>query len=389
MAEVAMAKILVLDDDKDYCEEIELALAREGYSVITAQSAPEAIKLGISERPDILVTDWMLRESLDGLSVAEILEVIQPAIQVILITGFASGDLKSDANNQEVFDLLEKPFSGDDIRHLVRKALSVSRMNTQALPIGVIEILDDNEIAYANPYVRKILFNRGVRATGKPIRDYLRIDKKFKLSEATSQWHSAQWYPNETGKRELSTLNIRARKIDERRTLLLVLTAENSSYMFEPIVYELLDCHPPKQNEISIKGHLLVIDDFPQIRRVAAAILKEFNCICHTARSQTEALDLFSKDERIKYVIIDLEMNPRSVGDFIAEIRQKRPQLKVIGSCSVCGDQFSEFDVDAFLPKPWSDEDLLKVLTASSQRSKQISDQQRSLERITNLRKLH
>lgn len=385
MAEVAMAKILVLDDDKDYCEEIELALSRDGYNVITAQSAPEAIRLGISHRPDVLVTDWMLRESLDGLSVAEILEVLQPAIQVILITGFASGDLKSDASNQEVFDLLEKPFRGDDIRRLVSNALGVSRMNTQVLPIGVVEIIGGKEISYANPYIKKLLFNRGIRAYGKSIHDYLKFGEDFTLEDTCNQWSSI-----ETFNRDIGTLSVRARKIDENRTLLVLLSAENSSYMFEPIVYELLNCHPPKHNDIAINGHLLVIDDFPQIRRVAAAILKEFNCICHTARSQAEALELFSKDERIKYVILDLEMNPRSAGDFIAEIRRKRPKLKIIGSCSVCGDQFSGFDVDAFLPKPWSDEDLLKVLTESTSfRQKQLDSQQRSLERITHLRKLH
>ena len=117
-----MSKILVVDDEAGYCEELTLSLAHAGHEVETAMSGRQAIDLGARYRPDVLVADWMLRNSIHGLHVSQVLRTIRPEAQTILITGFASQHLKAEAKRFRVYDFIEKPFSLDRLHTAVRDA---------------------------------------------------------------------------------------------------------------------------------------------------------------------------------------------------------------------------------------------------------------------------
>ncbi len=117
-----MPRVLVVDDEKQYCENLSLCLTTEGYEVVTACSGDEAIGLAKKFRPDVLVADWMLRSDDDGLDVSRSLRVQLPKLETVLITGYPSVELHANAQRSNVFEVLEKPFELNDFLSVVHYA---------------------------------------------------------------------------------------------------------------------------------------------------------------------------------------------------------------------------------------------------------------------------
>ncbi|MCB0323251.1 MAG: response regulator [Bdellovibrionales bacterium] len=354
-----MAKILILDDDQDYCEELSFALGREGHDVLCATTAQGAIATGSLFRPDVLVTDWMLRDRIDGLAVAEVLEILNSALQVVLITGFASTDLRCNAKYQEVFAFIEKPFQLGQIRRTVQEALNQPKPAQDCVPIGVLEVDSTGEIIFANRPARKLLsLDQGARPS--TISSVLRLVGDVPFAAAEQRWIGA------VSSDGLTKMNLRCRRYnDVDSSLVLLLAQENASYMYDPLVYHLLGLHPVGPHALTVEGHLLIIDSFEQTRRVAAELLREYNCVCHTAQTHAEGWRLFEKDPEIRHVILNFEMSRTKPIDFIRKLKKARPDIRIIGTSSY-GDraEYVELGVVDFLPNPWSDEDLIQLVGA-------------------------
>src|SRR5260221_11900283 len=81
--------VLVVDDDANTRESLELALDKNGYKVLSAADAREA--LGILDRSpvDVVVTDLRMPD-LDGLQFYQFVRQRAPSVPVIMISGQAS-----------------------------------------------------------------------------------------------------------------------------------------------------------------------------------------------------------------------------------------------------------------------------------------------------------
>ncbi len=118
-----MARILVVDDDADIREFLELALRRNGHDVKTATCDLEAYAMGVEFRPEVLVIDWMLEATVDGIEVAQVLKA---RLQVILITGNSSEALVRQAAAAEIPTVLAKPFSFTTLTEVIQEAAAGS-----------------------------------------------------------------------------------------------------------------------------------------------------------------------------------------------------------------------------------------------------------------------
>ncbi len=105
-----MARVLIVDDEVDIGEFLGLALHHQGHDVRAATSVSEAHTMGVEFRPDVLIIDWMLASSVDGIQVAQVLRAGLPRLQVILITGRPSEALESKAAAAEIHTVLANPF---------------------------------------------------------------------------------------------------------------------------------------------------------------------------------------------------------------------------------------------------------------------------------------
>ncbi len=355
-----MADILVVDDDKDFCDELALALEQSDHTIHKAYSGAQAVETGMHLRPALLITDWMLKENIDGLNVAEVLELVNPCMRVILMTGFASNDLRSNAKYQEVFQFIEKPFRSAEIRGLVEKAFLTVEQNSSLPPIGVLELNQDNEILFSNAWAQTIIPGLRDTATRVGFSDILTVETKDPKNDMPrGSWRRA-YSSSEVNKEFL----VHEKQFsDGLHKLVVVLTEAHSSYSYEPLVYQTLGLPAPQARQADIDGHVLIIDNIETTRRVAAEILREFCCVCHTAQNHSEGYKLFERDGSIRHVILNFEMNKTPPVEFIRKMLKARPELRVIGSSSYGNlEEYMALGVHDFLPNPWNDDDLLRIM---------------------------
>jgi len=118
-----VAKVLIVDDEEVYRTYLSGWLAREGHDVETASNGHEAIDVGKIFAPDVVIVDWMLKDDLYGLQVAEALQAFSPDLKTILITGFPSEGLRREAMDARVYRFMEKPFHMTELSAAVCEAM--------------------------------------------------------------------------------------------------------------------------------------------------------------------------------------------------------------------------------------------------------------------------
>ncbi len=119
--------ILVVDDEPAVLEVCRRVLQRSGYHVVAAASGAEALARFQAERFDLLLSDIKMPD-LDGLEVLRRVKEINPAIPVVLITGFGTLETAIRAVQLGAAGFLLKPFHGEDLSRAVEEALSKSRL---------------------------------------------------------------------------------------------------------------------------------------------------------------------------------------------------------------------------------------------------------------------
>jgi two-component system response regulator PilR (NtrC family) len=118
-----MAKILVVDDDQGMRELLEIMLTDDGYKVSTAGDAGKALTRCRKETFDLIITDLRMPK-MDGIGFLREVKDLSPETMVILITAYASGETAVTAMNEGAYDYIEKNFAVDDLKKIVREALT-------------------------------------------------------------------------------------------------------------------------------------------------------------------------------------------------------------------------------------------------------------------------
>ncbi len=62
-------KVLVIDDDEDYCQQLRILLEKEGFDVRCSPTGAEGLKQAISSPPDIIILDVMMEDNWAGYEV--------------------------------------------------------------------------------------------------------------------------------------------------------------------------------------------------------------------------------------------------------------------------------------------------------------------------------
>ena len=126
---MAKEKILVVDDEEDILELIRFNLVREGYKVLCAPSGEEAMNIGQSEIPDLMVLDLML-PGIDGLEVTRVLKNDSRTKDIPIVMLTAKGEEADIVTGLELGadDYITKPFSP---RVLVARVRAVLRRQSK------------------------------------------------------------------------------------------------------------------------------------------------------------------------------------------------------------------------------------------------------------------
>jgi two-component system response regulator HydG len=117
-----MAKILIIDDEKDLCLVLSRFLSKHGYEVMEAHKGKKALEIVNEANPDLILCDFML-EDMDGTTVLKAIKEINPATPVIIITGFSNIKTAVEVMRLGAVDYVIKPLIPEEILLTIRKAL--------------------------------------------------------------------------------------------------------------------------------------------------------------------------------------------------------------------------------------------------------------------------
>ncbi|HHE4708724.1 TPA: two-component system response regulator GlrR [Klebsiella pneumoniae] len=116
------ARLLLVDDDPGLLKLLGMRLVSEGYSVVTAESGPEALRVLGREKVDLVISDLRMDE-MDGLQLFSEIQKGHPGMLVIILTAHGSIPDAVAATQQGVFSFLTKPVDKDALYKAIDEAL--------------------------------------------------------------------------------------------------------------------------------------------------------------------------------------------------------------------------------------------------------------------------
>ncbi|KPJ70322.1 hypothetical protein AMJ44_00045 [candidate division WOR-1 bacterium DG_54_3] len=164
------ANILVIDDDEAIHDSCSQVFRKDGNTVKTAEDGTEGLKLFKKEFFHVVLLDLKL-PGLDGMKVLSRIKEENPETPVIIITGYASVESAVEAIKRGASDYLPKPFTPEQLRVIVNKAL------------------DNRKILLENIYLREELEKKSefdmVVGESKAIEKVLDVVRRISSSEST------------------------------------------------------------------------------------------------------------------------------------------------------------------------------------------------------------
>jgi DNA-binding NtrC family response regulator len=115
-------KVLIVDDKQMMRDSVAQTLQRAGYSAIAAGDGATALKMVGKHRPAAVVTDLKMPE-MDGLELLGKLKQADDQMPVVLMTAYGTVADAVQAMKDGAFDFVQKPFEGDQLVMVVRRAV--------------------------------------------------------------------------------------------------------------------------------------------------------------------------------------------------------------------------------------------------------------------------
>jgi len=188
-------KILVVDDEKvirNGCREV---LTHEGYETILAEDGELGLKMIEEAHFDVILLDLMM-PGLSGFDVLSHVKELHPDTSIIVITGYATIENSIEAMKKGAFDFIPKPFSPDQLRVVVSKAIehtgalkdianekSRMRVLINLLANGVMVTDAEKKLVLANPAFMKIMGFKGDDIIGRPFTELVQQEQLRQMVE--------------------------------------------------------------------------------------------------------------------------------------------------------------------------------------------------------------
>jgi len=120
-------KILIVDDKQMMRDSVAQTLQRAGYTAVAAADGAGALKMVNKHRPRAVVTDLKMPE-MDGLELLGKLKQADDQLPVVLMTAYGTVADAVEAMKKGAFDFIQKPFEGDQLVMVVKRAVEHRRL---------------------------------------------------------------------------------------------------------------------------------------------------------------------------------------------------------------------------------------------------------------------
>ncbi|MDY6876525.1 MAG: response regulator [Chloroflexota bacterium] len=146
-------RILIVDDNEEFCANLSDILDLKGYRVVIAYDGFQALEMTRESGFDLVLMDVRM-PVMDGVETFKKFKEIAPQTPVIMVTAFAVEELIKDALREGAFGSLRKPLDFERLFALIEAALPNG---------GLVMVVDDDANLCAN--LQEILVERGYRVS--------------------------------------------------------------------------------------------------------------------------------------------------------------------------------------------------------------------------------
>jgi len=165
--------ILICDDEKNIRLTVAAALENEGYEIKGAVNGEDALRQMEDQRFALLLLDLKM-PGIDGLEVMRRLGNVSDAPNILILTAHGTIDMAVEAMKLGAVDFIQKPFSPEEIRQAVSRAIR--------LRAGKGEVLDyDSLIAKATQLIHAGKRNEALDAARSALYDNPQRPESYNL----------------------------------------------------------------------------------------------------------------------------------------------------------------------------------------------------------------
>ena len=119
-------QLLVVDDEEQITAVLVEHFRACGYAVTVAHNGPEALRMALARRPDVVLLDVTMPWP-DGSEVLARLRALDPTVAVVMLTGNGDENLARKLLREGALDYVQKPFDLTRLEQVVATAMTVGR----------------------------------------------------------------------------------------------------------------------------------------------------------------------------------------------------------------------------------------------------------------------
>ena len=397
----AAAKILVVDDEKQICKNVEKILSKNNYEIVQATSAKEAMEKMAQDSFSLLISDIVMPE-MNGLELLKLVKKEWPLTKAVMMTAYASTETAVKAIRLGALDYLTKPFTPDELRTTVDQALigELIEAATTEKEREIIDLdipFDPEEVAKytGEDYVDKLGPSDMpiVEAAPETLENYCELgamlcDIFAKLENTCKGGVKTGECPQLKAKKKKAA---KAKKGFDSATLIgidhpfnyeevisitgpeYVHNLHHEGYAFLPYeelkqnVARLMETEPERPAVVreivqeAPLAEILVIDDEVTVNNNIRKILSKKGYTVDQAFTKNEALEKIEQ-QAYSLVLLDLKIPDVKDLELLKDIRDRRPETMVIiitGYASIeTAVESSRMGVIDYLPKPFTPDEV-------------------------------
>jgi DNA-binding response OmpR family regulator len=403
-------RILVVDDEKGICENVQKILSKNNYEVTRALSAGEALEKMAKESYSVLISDIVMPEK-NGLELLKLVKEQWPLTKVIIMTAYSSTDTAMKAIRLGALDYIPKPFTPKEMRETVAKAFSGDLQETpvsdeERRAINVIDLdipFDRQEVAkYTGEDYADRLGPSDMPVVEMPspetLEYYCKVGLKVcdifkKLGNTCKAGLKSNGCPQAKKAAKTKKTGIEEKGFDSKKLIGIdhpfsyeevvsvtgpeyIMHLQSDGVAFVPYeelkqqVAALLEKPSPRKAVVrNLPGEVdrqevLVIDDEAAVNNNIRKILSKKGYRVDQAMTKEEALQKI-EDKSYGLVLLDLKIPGVKGLELLKAIREKTPKSLVViitGYASIeTAKESARLGAIDYLPKPFTPDEIRKV----------------------------
>ncbi len=362
----ARAKVLVVDDEQVICKNVEKILKGNDFEVTRAMNTDDALERLTRETFSLLISDIVM-PGRNGLELLKSAKKQWPETKALMMTAYASTDTAVKAIRLGALDYIAKPFTPEDLRTKVSKALSgelregvstpeeredldVSTLDLPPRKAGTVESLE----------VEEELETRGVTPQAEMLEGYCRMgemvcDIFLKLGQTCKVGVKKAVCPQKKGKARIGAESefqgdVQAligvdMPFDYQEVVSItgpeyIQALRNEGVSFVPYAelkknyYLTLEKERQQEEAMALKqqnalGSILVVEDEWAVNNNIMKILSKKGYHIEQAVNKEDSLEKI-RETQFKVVLLDLKMPGVKGLELLKAIREVQPETKVI-----------------------------------------------------------